>query len=107
MRRSRSWSTDYNTVELTASWNYDTRNRSLFADRGMRHSFGLAYALPGVSDVQYYVASYEFIKYIPLFGRFTLQLGADLAYGMDIGDTTALPPYRQFYAGGPETGARI
>jgi outer membrane protein insertion porin family len=22
---------------------------------------------------------------------------------MDIGDTTALPPYRQFYAGGPET----
>ena len=97
------WSTEYNTVELNASWNYDSRNRSLFADRGMRHSFGLAYALPGVSDVQYYVASYEFIKYVPLFGRFTLQLGADLAYGMDIGETTALPPYRQFYGGGPET----
>jgi outer membrane protein insertion porin family len=95
--------TDYHTVEFTASWNYDSRNRSLFADRGMRHSFGLAYALPGVSDVQYYVASYDFIKYIPLFGRFTLQLGADVAFGMDIGDTTALPPYRQFYAGGPET----
>ena len=95
--------TEYNTVEFTTSWNYDSRNRSLFADRGMRHSFGLAYALPGVSDVEYYVASYEFIKYIPLFGRFTLQLGADLAYGMDIGDTTALPPYRQFYGGGPET----
>ena len=68
-----------------------------------RHSFGLSYALPGISDVEYYVASYEFVKYIPLFGRFTLQLGADLAYGMDIGDTTALPPYRQFYGGGPET----
>jgi outer membrane protein insertion porin family len=40
---------------------------------------------------------------VPLFGRFTLQLGGDLAYGMDIGDTTALPPYRQFYGGGPET----
>ena len=58
---------------------------------------------PDVSDVEYYVASYEFIKYVPLFGRFTLQLGADLAYGMDIGETTALPPYRQFYGGGPET----
>ena len=103
LRRLRLWSTEYNTVEFTTSWNYDTRNRSLFADRGMRHSFGLAYALPGVSDVEYYVASYEFIKYVPLFGRFTLQLGADLAYGMDIGDTTALPPYRQFYGGGPET----
>jgi outer membrane protein insertion porin family len=95
--------TDYNALEFTASWNYDSRNRSLFADRGMRHSFGVAYTLPGVSDVQYYVASYEGIKYIPLFGRFTLQVGADIAYGMDIGDTTALPPYRQFYGGGPET----
>jgi outer membrane protein insertion porin family len=75
----------------------------LFADRGQRHSFGFAYTVPGISDVEYYVANYEFIKYIPLFGRFTLQLGADVAYGMDIGDTTALPPYRQFYAGGPET----
>ena len=60
-----------------------------------------------LSEVEYYVASYEFLKYIPLFGRFTLQLGADLAYGMDIGDTTALPPYRQFYGGGPGHGARI
>jgi outer membrane protein insertion porin family len=69
----------------------------------MRHSFGLAYTLPGVSEVEYYVANYDFLKYVPLFGRFTLSFGADLAYGMDIGDTTALPPYRQFYAGGPDT----
>jgi outer membrane protein insertion porin family len=95
--------TEFDAIEFNVSWNYDSRNRSLFANRGQRHSFGLAYALPGVSDVEYYVASYEFIKYVPLFGRFTLQLGADIAYGMDIGDTTALPPYRQFYAGGPET----
>ncbi|MEO8017152.1 MAG: outer membrane protein assembly factor BamA [Pseudomonadota bacterium] len=97
------WSTEFNTVEFNTSWNYDTRNRSLFADRGQRHSFGLAYSLPGVGDVEYYVASYEGIRYIPLFGRFTLQLGADIAYGMDIGKTTALPPYRQFYGGGPDT----
>jgi outer membrane protein insertion porin family len=95
--------TDYKALEFTTSWNYDSRNRSLFADRGQRHSFGFAYALPGVSDVEYYVASYEGIRYIPLFGRFTLSLGADLAFGMDIGDTTALPPYRQFYGGGPES----
>jgi outer membrane protein insertion porin family len=95
--------TKYNAVDLTASWNYDSRNRSLFADRGQRHSFGLSYSVPGISDVEYYVASYEFVKYVPLFGRFTLQLGADIAYGFDIGDTTALPPYRQFYGGGPDT----
>jgi outer membrane protein insertion porin family len=95
--------TEYNTLEATTFWNYDSRNRSLFADRGQRHSLGFAYALPGISDVEYFVASYEFVKYIPLFGRFTLQLGGDLAFGMDVGDTTALPPYRQFYAGGPDT----
>jgi outer membrane protein insertion porin family len=32
-----------------------------------------------------------------------LQLGGDFAFGFDVGDTTALPPYRQFYGGGPET----
>jgi outer membrane protein insertion porin family len=97
------FNTEYNVLEFTTSWNYDSRNRSLFADRGQRHSFGLSYTVPGVSDVEYWVASYEFVKYVPLFGRFTLQLGAELAYGMDIGDTTALPPYRQFYGGGPDT----
>ncbi|HET9865056.1 MAG TPA: outer membrane protein assembly factor BamA [Steroidobacteraceae bacterium] len=95
--------TDFNAVELTTAWSYDSRNRTLFADRGMRQSFGLSYALPGVSEVEYYVASYSYLQYIPLIGRFTLSLGADIAYGMDVGDTTALPPYRQFYAGGPDT----
>jgi outer membrane protein insertion porin family len=99
----RFYGTEYDTVEFNLSWSYDSRNRSLFADRGQRHSLGVAYTVPGISDVEYYVASYEFVKYVPLFGRFTLQLGADVAYGMDIGETTALPPFRQFYAGGPET----
>jgi outer membrane protein insertion porin family len=98
-----AFGTKYNAVELTSSWNFDSRNRGLFADRGQRHSFGLSYTLPSISDVQYWVASYEFVKYVPLFGRFTLQLGGDFAYGMDIGDTTALPPFRQFYGGGPDT----
>ena len=83
----------------------ELRQPQSFAVRRPRHapSFGLSYTVPGISDVEYYVASYEFVKYVPLFGRFTLQFGADLAFGMDIGDTTALPPYRQFYGGGPET----
>ena len=28
---------------------------------------------------------------------------AELGYGKDIGDTTALPPFRQFFAGGPDS----
>lgn len=94
--------TKFNSAELVVGWSFDTRNRTLFADRGMRHALSLSYTVPG-SDVEYYVANYEYLQFVPLFGPFTLALNAEIGFGMDIGDTTALPPYRQFYAGGPET----
>lgn len=92
----------FNTFELVAGWAYDTRNRSIFADRGMRHSLQLNYAIPG-SDVQYASISYDFLKFVPLFGRFTLALSSEIAYGDGLGDTTALPPYKQFFGGGPDS----
>ncbi len=58
--------------------------------------------MPG-SDVEYWVANYEFLKYVPLWGRFSLAFNAQIGYGEDIGETTALPPYRQFFAGGPDS----
>jgi len=94
--------TKFNSAELVVGWSFDSRNRTLFADRGVRHALSLSYTVPG-SDVEYWVANYNYLQYIPIFGPFTLALDAELGYGMDIGDTTALPPYRQFFAGGPET----
>src|SRR5208283_5389827 len=38
--------TDFYTYELTAGWLMDTRNRALFADRGMRNSVSLRYTMP-------------------------------------------------------------
>jgi outer membrane protein insertion porin family len=49
------------------------------------------------------LASYEFVGYVPLWARFTLQLGASIAYGNSLGTTTSLAPYKRFYAGGPDT----
>jgi outer membrane protein insertion porin family len=84
-------------------WSYDTRNRALFATRGTRHSVSASATLPG-SDVNYYVFSYEFLKLIPIYRSWTVALASELAYGNALGsDTTALPPFRQFFAGGPET----
>ena len=94
--------TRFDTLELVVGWNYDSRNRALFADRGMRHSLSLSYTLP-LSDVEYFTANYEYLQYVPLFGRWTLSVGAEFGYGMDIGKTTALPPFRNFFAGGPDT----
>jgi outer membrane protein insertion porin family len=94
--------TNYTTFELGVGWSFDTRNRALFADRGTRHQVNLAYSVPG-SDVEYWLLTYNYLQFVPLFGPFTLALISELAYGEDIGETTSLPPYRQFFAGGPET----
>ena len=94
--------TQFDTYELVLGWSYDSRNRALFADRGMRHTLSLSYALP-FSDVEYYSANYDYLQFVPLIGRWTLALAAELGFAMDIGPTTASPPYRNFFAGGPDT----
>jgi len=97
------YGTKYDTFELTAGWSFDTRNRALFATRGTRHSLYVSATAPG-SDVNYYVANYEFLTLRPLYRQWTLALGSELSYGSAIGDdTTSLPPYRQFFAGGPQS----
>ncbi len=98
----RFYGNQFNSYELTAGWAYDTRNRSIFADRGMRHSMQLGYALPG-SDVQYANLNYDYLQFVPLFGRFTLALSTELGYGHALGGTTALPPYKNFFGGGPDS----
>jgi len=94
--------TQFDTYELILGWSYDSRNRALFADRGMRHSLSLGYTLP-FSDVEYYSVNYDYLQFLPLVGRWTLALAAEVGFAMDIGDTTASPPYRNYFAGGPDT----
>ncbi|MGH8286397.1 MAG: outer membrane protein assembly factor BamA [Steroidobacteraceae bacterium] len=98
----RFFGTKFKTAELIGGWSFDTRNRALFATRGTRHSLSLAYAVPG-GEVEYWVANYEYLQYVPLGSRFALSFNAELGYGEDIGDTTSMPPFRQFFGGGPDT----
>ena len=94
--------TEFDTFELVAGWSYDSRNRALFADRGSRHSLFATATVPG-SDVEFWTARYNFTKYQRLFGRWTMRLNADLGYGEALNDTTALPPYKHFFGGGPQS----
>jgi outer membrane protein insertion porin family len=97
------YGTKFNTFELVTGWFFDSRNRAIFADRGTRHSLSISVTAPG-SDVNYYVFNYDFLQLIPLWRRLTVALSGELAYGHALGDdTTGLPPYRQFFAGGPES----
>ena len=94
--------TQFATYELITGWIFDTRNRSLFADRGTRQILRFNAAVPA-SDVQYYNATYSIRRYQPLTRLFTLSLNLDLRYGDSIGDTTAVPPFRNYFGGGPNS----
>jgi len=95
------YGTNFKDVQLVLGWDWDTRNRTLFADRGTRLSLSASSTTPG-ADVEYYIANATALHYFPMpFGMaFVANAGVD--YGAAFGKTTAIPPYRQFFGGGPD-----
>lgn len=95
------YGTNFKDIQLVLGWDWDTRNRTLFADRGTRVSLSASSTTPG-ADVEYYIANAVALHYFPMpFGMaFVANAGVD--YGAAFGHTTAIPPYRQFFGGGPD-----
>ena len=98
--------TKFNNAELTAGWVYDSRNRFMFADQGMTHRLIFNASVPG-SDVEYFGINYAYKQYFnipfPIINRLTMMVKADLAFNDAYGDSIGVPPYKNFYAGGPDT----
>lgn len=94
--------TEYDTFELIAGWGYDSRNRTIFADRGAQSQISLSVTTP-FSDVEYYTFRYKQLKYVPMPLDLTLGFNGEVALGEPLGATTDYPPTRNFYAGGPDT----
>src|SRR5580698_10366726 len=95
------YGSNFQTLESVVGFDWDTRNRTLFADRGMRMNLSLSATVP-IGNVQYYITNLQFVKYIPLWHGFTLSFLEGLDYGSPLGRTTAIPPFRQFFGGGPD-----
>jgi outer membrane protein insertion porin family len=96
------YGTDFYTFEFTGGWSMDSRNRAQFATSGMRNALSFRYAVPG-SDVRYYALNYQFVKYVPLIGKWMLSDQATIDYASALGHTTALPPFLNYFAGGPDS----
>ncbi len=90
---------DYNSITTTVSWSHDTRNRAIFPDSGYYSLLSADIAMPG-GDLKYYKLNVRQRYYIPLAKGTSLFLGADLGYGEGYGATSALPFYKNYYAGG-------
>ena len=96
------YGTEYYTYEISGGWSLDTRNRTIFADHGLRSALSARFALP-LSDVRYYALNYQFIKYFHVWRKWLLSFNAAYDYASALGKTTALPPYLNYFAGGPDS----
>lgn len=93
---------EFNEVVLETGWVRDTRNRTVFADRGYLHRALIDVAVPG-ADLTYYKLNYQYLQYLPFNEHLVGSWNLDLGFGRSYGDTTDLPPYEKFFAGGINT----
>ncbi len=96
------FATDFLNLELSAVWLYDTRNRPIFSDRGTRQQLRLTTTAPG-SEVEYYTVDYSMVKYWSVANHWTTRIRARLAFGGAFNDSTSIPPYLRWFAGGPDS----
>jgi outer membrane protein insertion porin family len=94
--------TKFISPEITGGWAFDSRNKTLFADRGTFMQISGTYA-PPAGNVEFWKAAVNFLQYIPLFGKFTADVNIQGGYGNGLGRTTALPPFALFFGGGPDS----
>jgi outer membrane protein insertion porin family len=105
--RERILGTLLDTVEITGSWLYDSRDRSLFPTRGGSHRLSVSYA-PPVNDVSYVTANFRSQQFFHIPGadwldRFPLSVTTNLGWSRAFGDTTAVPPHRHVFTGGSDS----
>ncbi|MCH8552327.1 MAG: outer membrane protein assembly factor BamA [Natronospirillum sp.] len=90
------------TTELR--WDYSDQIGSFYATEGQRHRLNLSVTIPG-SDLNYYRLSYrgDYVQPLNDGGDYALRFLGQAGYGAGYGDTSQLPFYKNFYAGGPGT----
>ena len=97
------WATSLKTWDVSMGWQFDSRNRVIFPTSGTRLSVNLSGSIPG-SEVEYYVGSLNFTKFLPIYDEWMVRFNSVTSFGDAYGDSTkSLPPFRNFYGGGPGT----
>lgn len=95
-------STELTELDLQFRWRHDARNHEGFATEGLDQSIDARATLPP-SDVEYFTMRYDATRYWSVGRRWTASMHGVAGYGDSLGDTTALPPYLNWFAGGPST----
>lgn len=93
---------NYDTFRVSTSFSYDTRNAAIFPDSGTLQRIRAQITTPG-GDLKYFKVDYESRLFVPLAKDYTLVLKGNLGYGDGYSDTSELPFFENFFAGGPRT----
>lgn len=94
----------FTTVDLTAGWTRSTLNKGMFPTAGSRQRVNAKVTIPGM-DLQYYKLSAEDAHYLPLDADHNwVVIGKGrVSYGNGYGDSSILPFFENYYAGGFDT----
>ncbi|WP_107850555.1 outer membrane protein assembly factor BamA [Oceanimonas marisflavi] len=94
----------FDDFDLTAGWTRNTLNRGVFPTSGSRQSLSAKVTVPG-SDLQYYKLSFDDGHYFPLDRKHNWVLHGKFraAYADGYGNTSRLPFFENYYAGGFST----
>ena len=94
----------YDIIRLSNKFTYDTRNKAIFPDKGALHSIDAEIALPSLGNsLEFYKLEYRTQWLTNIFEDYVISLKGDIAYGDAYGNTSELPFFENFYAGGPRS----
>jgi outer membrane protein insertion porin family len=95
---------EYDAFELSAGWGRDSRNRVLFPTSGSLARLQLSATVPGTGEVEYLRSTLQLQKFfrLPLV-PLTFTFNTNLSYSSSFGATSALPPNKHFFLGGPDS----
>ena len=95
---------EFDILSLSVSFSYDTTNRRILPDKGTLHRIRVEGSIPTFGNsLKYYKVDYQTKWFKDLYKDFVFSLSADLGYGDAYGETTELPFFENFFAGGPRT----
>lgn len=89
----------FSLYKAEARWARDSRNRYFNPTRGAFHSIGFEASLPS-STAEFYKINLKENILFPLTDKLTLSLRGEIGYGDGYGDTSGLPFFENFFAGG-------
>jgi outer membrane protein insertion porin family len=87
-----------NSIQASVGWTYDSRDNTLFPNKGVLQRLTAEVGVPGL-DLEYYKLEYKHAWYKDIFKSVTFLLNGELGYADSYG-SKEYPFFKRFYAGG-------